>query len=316
MVAPTGAGKTRIAIEWAKRSQKKLLLTSPLVALNRQHEQSFSNQGLQTRLGSRPDSNPREHQVWILSPESLVRPKLREEIKKFSPSLWVSDECHTHWEWGSRFRPALLEATKIPGLLGIKKTLWLTATLSPDSQSWIDQCQSGSGGGPIRWIKESRKNPNSKIHRILADPIQKLEFLLAWVKRRREFGLIFVRSRSLAEKITALLRSEGYSCIYYHAGLSQEERLAIEERVREQRDQIIVCTTAFGMGMNYEHLQWCIIWSPLSQMSEQFQAMGRVGRRPGSLAETVFLYNSLEIAQIEDKTYRQFISQPIDLIDF
>jgi ATP-dependent DNA helicase RecQ len=93
--------------------------------------------------------------------------------------------------------------------------------------------------------------------------------------------MIFVNTREASERVGAWLAAAGIRSRPYHAGMAREERLALEAEFRERgrgHPVWIVATSAFGMGMDYDFLEVCILFEPPFSLLALAQAVGRVGR--------------------------------------
>ena len=101
-------------------------------------------------------------------------------------------------------------------------------------------------------------------------------------------GLIYVRTRRTAEELAQWLQPKGFSVAAYHAGLASEERRRIEAEWIEGRCQFVVCTSAFGMGINHPHVRWVCHFHAPSTLSEYVQEIGR-GGRDGKAADALTL---------------------------
>lgn len=280
-VAPTGSGKTRILQELVARGER-VLLFSPLAALARQHRQDL--EPAPGKPGRAIVLNPESHQLDRL---------LREE----PPTLVAIDECHCFQEWGETFRPAFL---RIPGVirkLRRPRSLWLTATLPLSIEREIRAsvpggCEKqGSFGLPaelrLRIIPCPWPARPARLHALLSvhdGP-----------------GIVFTRTRQGAERVAHLLSAMrlpgGRRVLVYHAGLSREERLAIEALARARDDLVIVATSAFGLGMHFPQLRWVILWQAPHSALALAQLSGRVGRAPGQMAYATLLWDENDFAE-------------------
>jgi ATP-dependent DNA helicase RecQ len=96
-----------------------------------------------------------------------------------------------------------------------------------------------------------------------------------------------------------LIAATGKRTIAYHGGMSQEERKTAENLISNQFPEVIVATSAFGMGMDYPHLQYVVLWqAPLSLLS-LVQIIGRVGRNPNQLGQALILWDEEDFRMIE-----------------
>ena len=91
-------------------------------------------------------------------------------------------------------------------------------------------------------------------------------------------ALVFVQTRRRAEQLTDLLRQEGVACGCYHAGLSGKKRSAAAAAWSAGEVRVLVCTSAFGMGVDLASVR-LVIHAYTPQSVEAFlQESGRAGR--------------------------------------
>jgi ATP-dependent DNA helicase RecQ len=130
-----------------------------------------------------------------------------------------------------------------------------------------------------------------------------LKFIQAHPKQT---GLVYVRSRRESEELAQWFGGLGYATAAYHAGLSAQERRAIEASWLSGKSQFVVCTCAFGMGINKPDVRWVVHYQSPQLLSEYIQEVGRGGRdgQPSDaltlVSEPTGWFNS------EDKQRRQF----------
>jgi ATP-dependent DNA helicase RecQ len=301
VVAPTGSGKSLIFERAAKKPDTRVLLISPLIALARQHAVNLQKQNLNVYLrsgGGLPgfEKSPPRHGnhpgVLIASPESFENHNSISLLKEWNPTLIAVDECHCLWEWGEDFRPAFLKIPHILHELQINRSLWLTATLPYEArQELISSLAKPETNTPIIEIGEFSLPESLSINIEQVSWHARIEALLGHVKKSQPTGLIFVSTRSAAERISRLLGAAGYRAIAYHAGLGQEERRAIETGIPSSRFDVVVATSAFGMGMHFPELRWVLLWQAPGSLLSLAQTIGRVGRAGVQAQATVFWDN-------------------------
>lgn len=288
-VAATGSGKSLIYENHALRSKKRMLLVTPLIALARQQAERLRSLGLKITLGAgsfastgkveRPD--PGSH-VWIVSPEMLQSRATREHLETvWRPEFLVVDECHCLWDWGDGFRPAFRQVPELIHQLSIPQSLWLTATLPvvarreliSDLRSQNKIIEIGQFSLPTRLRLD--------VHRV---PLAlRTQATLSFVRTRTDPGIVFVNRRKDTDRLSRLLSAAGVPVLSYHAGLCVEERRNLERLIQDEIPHVIVATSAFGMGMDFSHLRWSLLWQAPPSLLGLAQAIGRVGRsnQPG-----------------------------------
>lgn len=275
-VSPTGSGKSLIYEKVAKKPGFRSVLISPLIALARQQRERLSAAGLDTALaaGKQSDEPPAKSGVWIMSPERLENPVTMATLQSWRPHFLIVDECHCLWDWGSHFRPAFSKVPELLKITSIERSLWLTATLPLDARKELlallpqPKTVLGRFGLPPGLFLTIKRTSWSE------RPTQ----LLDWVSQQKEAGIIFVQSRADSHRLALLLRATGKLCAVYHAGLAHEERALTEKSIDARVPDIVIATSAFGMGMNHTHLRWSLLWQAPPSLLSLAQAIGRAGR--------------------------------------
>lgn len=278
-IAPTGSGKSLIYERAAAQPGRKTLLISPLIALARQQAERLREQGLTVVLhpGTSPKPEPPVGSgVWIISPESLQSKKQLDAIRRWAPEFLVVDECHCLYDWGENFRKSFLQIPDLINAEKIPRSLWLTATLPQDARTDLESRLQTR----LEVMGKFSLSPNLKLRVSRIPALHRPQALAQELRNRKDAGLIFVSTREMTARLQALLRANGREASTYHAGLSQEERCAVELRFRRSENEVLISTSAFGMGMDYPNLRWTLLWQPPASLLALAQALGRVGRRP------------------------------------
>jgi ATP-dependent DNA helicase RecQ len=91
-------------------------------------------------------------------------------------------------------------------------------------------------------------------------------------------GLVYVRTRQAAEDLARQLAAQGEKTAAYHAGLGPRQRRAIEAQWLSDELRFVVCTCAFGMGINKPNVRWVAHYQSPLLLSEYIQEVGRAGR--------------------------------------
>lgn len=93
-------------------------------------------------------------------------------------------------------------------------------------------------------------------------------------------GIIYALFRNECEDIAAKLRADGIGARPYHAGLHKNEK---DETMRrwvnnDKGYDIIVATTAFGMGIDKDDVRFVVHWGLPKSFEGYYQEAGRAGR--------------------------------------
>lgn len=256
-IAPPGSGKSRIFQEFLVKNRHAVAwIVTPLVALGRQHQRDLTRLGLDKRSE-------------ILSPEAMARPDFRPGIQ--NPDLLVVDECHCLWEWGDRFRPAF---SHLPTIARRMRSLWLSATLPAHARDEL-----AAALPSLHQVGRYTPQPTLDLGLIKVPWLERPAFAANWIRLQEGPGIVFVLTRTEAGRVARLLTSASIEASVYHAGLSLEEKLALEKQLASAtRRVVLVATVAFGLGMNLTNLRWSLVWQALPSVLAMVQAAGRVGR--------------------------------------
>jgi ATP-dependent DNA helicase RecQ len=325
IVMPTGGGKS-ICFQLPALLQTGLtLVISPLVALMENQVQELRqlrlpaallHSELATRERKKTLQALEQQQLRLLylSPETLLSAPVWERLCQ--PQLKINglilDEAHCLVQWGDTFRPAYRRLGAVrPALLKCKPTgtkisiAAFTATADPSARATIQnvlQLQQPK----VFLISPFRQNLNLKVQTVWT-PRGRRQRLLTFIQARPEqTGLVYVRSRRDSEELALCLSSLGYATAAYHAGLSAQDRREIEASWLSGKSQFVVCTCAFGMGINKPDVRWVVHFQSPLLLSEYIQEVGR-GGRDGKPADALTLVSEpTGWFNPEDKQRRQF----------
>jgi ATP-dependent DNA helicase RecQ len=306
IVMPTGGGKSICFQLPALLRTGVTLVVSPLVALMENQVQELRQRQLPAALlhNELPAYQRRQTlqalekqrlRLLYLSPETLLSEAVWQRLTQ--PELQINglilDEAHCLVQWGETFRPAyrrlgtvrsaLLQTKPAGTQLSIAA---FTATADPQAQQII--CQTLQLQQPqVFLISPYRPNLHLTV-RIAWTPRGRRQQLLRFIQSHAGIGLIYVRTRRDSEALADWLKQQGYQTAAYHAGFSPEERRAIEASWLSNRLPFVICTSAFGMGINKPDVRWVIHFHPPALLSEYVQEVGRAGR-DGKFAEALTL---------------------------
>ncbi|WP_414583361.1 RecQ family ATP-dependent DNA helicase [Scytonema sp. PCC 10023] len=328
IIMPTGGGKS-ICFQLPALLQTGLtLVISPLVALMENQVQELRERNLPAALlhSELPSDTRRktlqalgrqELRLLYLSPETLLSKPVWEKLCQ--PQVVINglilDEAHCLVQWGDTFRPAYQRlGTVRPALLKSKPLgtnialAAFTATADPLAQTKIRQILELQQPA-VFCIFPYRSNINLFIRIIWTPRGRKQQLLKFLLDKRQQTGLVYVRTRRDSEELAVWLQEKGYATAAYHAGLGAEERRAVEAQWLSGKMLFVICTCAFGMGINKSDVRWVVHFHPPLLISEYVQEIGRAGR-DGKPAEALMLISEpTGWLDPEDKQRQKFFQE-------
>ncbi|MDH5674422.1 MAG: DEAD/DEAH box helicase [Myxococcales bacterium] len=108
-------------------------------------------------------------------------------------------------------------------------------------------------------------------------------------------SLFFCESRSLTESVADRMRGRGTAVFVHHSSVSQQERAEAERNFHEGSNACIACTSTLELGIDVGDLNKVLQANAPSTVSSFLQRMGRTGRRPGTVANTSFYVDNLDV---------------------
>ncbi|MFP4220215.1 MAG: RecQ family ATP-dependent DNA helicase [Phormidium sp.] len=328
VVLPTGGGKS-ICFQLPALLQRGVtLVVSPLVALMENQVQALRQRHLPAAALHSELSRSQQRTIitalqrqqlrlLYLSPETLFSAKIWPILRQ--PTLQINglmlDEAHCLVQWGDTFRPAYRRLGAVrPALLQTRPAgtsipiAAFTATADPTAQYTIrDVLQLRS---PKLFLQNPYRPQLALSVVPTLTPRQRKQKLLNCLKDHpNQSGLVYVRTRKDSEELAQLLQTQGFAVAAYHAGLSPGQRREIERQWLTTQVPVVVCTSAFGMGIDKPDVRWVLHFHAPLLLSEYVQEIGRAGR-DGKAAKAITLVSEpTGWLDPTDKQRRQFFEQ-------
>lgn len=157
----------------------------------------------------------------------------------------------------------------------------------------IGQWMQGSSQRPARLVDPPRPAPARDV---TIDSFGEVEDAAAAAAKlgRGKKSLVFVESRSRAEKVAHAMAGSGVEVFIHHSSVSREERELAEQQFASGQNTAIVCTATMELGIDVGDLDQVMQVDAPATVASFLQRMGRTGRRPGRRANTVLLCTSPE----------------------
>jgi ATP-dependent DNA helicase RecQ len=301
---PTGGGKS-ICFQVPALAQDGLcLVISPLIALMKDQVENLRKKDIPALLIYSGMTYKQVNNILKLavqgnykflyvSPERLETKLFLEYLPALDVNLIAVDEAHCISQWGYDFRPPYLRIATIREQLRNVPVLALTASATKDVQQ--DICEKLLFKNKIVFQKSfTRPNLSYSVFEV-DSKINKTVEILNNVKGS---AIVYCKSRRRTKEVSDMLRLYNINAGYYNAGLSNEERSEKQQLWIDNKIRVIVCTNAFGMGIDKPDVRVVIHYDPPDCLENYYQEAGRAGRDEKK-AFAVLLYQEKDIELLQ-----------------
>ena len=300
-VMPTGGGKSLCYQLPAIAMDGLTLVVSPLIALMKDQVDQLDSLGLDVTFINSTLSMGEQHarlddiaagkyRLVYVVPERFRSSRFLEAVRPAGLKLLAVDEAHCISEWGHDFRPDYARLGSFRRLLGNPVTIALTATATDAvRRDIVEQLKLDE---PRTFITGfARPNLYYQVESMRTDRL-KGEALVEFIKRTPGSGIVYASSRRKTEEVSDLIaRQTGRKVVAYHAGMLPNQRRASQETFMSGRVDIVVATTAFGMGIDKADVRFVVHYNLPGTLEAYYQEAGRAGR-DGKPSRCLLLYNA------------------------
>lgn len=297
VVMPTGGGKSICFQLPALLRSGLTLVISPLVALMENQVQELQERQLPAAtLHSQLPRRDRQRilkelqnqrlRLLYVSPETLLSPPVWSILVQSEVQIsgLILDEAHCLVQWGESFRPSYGRLGAVRSTLlrhkppGTKIAIAaFTATADPLTRKVLQESLQLHHPQTF-FLNPYRPNLNLRVKTIWT-PRGRRQSLMDFLRGQgQQCGLVYGRSRRDCETLSQQLQNLGFRCEPYHGGLGATQRRQLEQQWLEDKLQFVVCTSAFGMGINKADVRWVVHFQAPGLLSEYIQEVGRGGR--------------------------------------
>ncbi|KQP84889.1 ATP-dependent DNA helicase RecQ [Aeromicrobium sp. Leaf291] len=307
VVQRTGWGKSAVYFVATSllraRGTGPTLLVSPLIALMRDQVAAAERAGV--RAVSISSANAHEWDdvrarldaddvdVLLVSPERLTNPRFRDEQLpelRRRIGLLVVDEAHCISDWGHDFRPDYRRlADLIESMPDGVPVLATTATANERVVTDVEE-QLGGGAGPgaadgaghqgeVLTLRGSLARTSLRLGCLtLPTSRERLGWLVSHLADLPGSGIVYTLTVSAAEDLARLLAEAGHTVAAYTGRTDPDERIRLEQALKDDQLKALVATSALGMGFDKPNLGFVVHLGAPSSPVAYYQQVGRAGR--------------------------------------
>jgi len=302
-ILPTGGGKS-VCFQVPSLAQKGIcIVVSPLIALMKDQVENLKKRNVPALLihsgmkkadviQTLKNASHDYFKFLYVSPERLETSLFNEYLPGLNVNLIAVDEAHCISQWGYDFRPSYLKIAELRNELPGVPVLALTASATEEVQ--LDIIERLKFRSP-NIFKQSfeRKNLSYSVFKVES----KLAKLVDIASKIAGSAIVYCKSRKRTNQIKDLLQIHGIPSTNYHAGLKQEDRNQRQKNWIENKVRVIVCTNAFGMGIDKPDVRLVVHVDVPDCLENYYQESGRAGR-DGKKSYAVLLYHEKDIAEL------------------
>ncbi len=320
-VFPTGGGKSITfqvpALVSGETSKGLTIVISPLQSLMKDQVDNLEKIGITDAVTINGLLDPIERaksfervedgsaSILYISPESLRSKTIERLVLGRKVARFVIDEAHCFSSWGQDFRVDYLYIGDFIKSIQEKKNLedgipvsCFTATAK---QKVIEDIRDYfreklSLNLELFTSKASRTNLQYKVFE-KGDEEEKYQTVRDLIEEKNCPTIIYVsrtrKAYTLAERLTA----DGFNAKPYHGKMDKQEKSENQDSFISGETQIMVATSAFGMGVDKKDVRMVIHYEISDSLENYIQEAGRAGRDEKIIADCFVLFNEEDLSK-------------------
>lgn len=320
-VFPTGGGKSITfqvpALMSAENSKGLTIVISPLQSLMKDQVDNLEKNGITEAVTINGLLDPIERSksferiedgsasILYISPESLRSKTIEKLILGRKVARFVIDEAHCFSSWGQDFRVDYLYIGDFIKLIQEKKNLadeipvsCFTATAKQkvieDIRDYFNEKLSLDL--EVFSSKASRTNLQYKV---FEKHNEEEKYLTArdLIEDKNCPTIIYVSRTRKAYLLAERLVKDGFNAKPYHGKMDKQEKTENQDSFLNGETQIMVATSAFGMGVDKKDVGLVIHYEISDSLENYVQEAGRAGRDENISADCFVLFNEEDLSK-------------------
>ena len=236
--------------------------------------------------------------LLYISPESLRSRSLEMLLLSRNIVRFVIDEAHCFSTWGQDFRVDYLYIGDFirglqeqKGMLQSIPVSCFTATAKKKVIADIKEYFKSKLSVDLEVFKANPARENLSYHVFAEDSNDEKDKLLRQLLQDNDCpAIIYVATTRHAEYLAAKLTEEGLKAKAYHGRMDSKVRTENQNAFMRGEIDIIVATTAFGMGVDKKDVGMVIHYNISDSLENYIQEAGRAGRDESIMANCYILF--------------------------
>jgi ATP-dependent DNA helicase RecQ len=318
-VFPTGGGKSLTfqlpALMRGASTRHLTVIISPLVSLMKDQVDNLTMRfGITKAVAINGLLSPLERQeafemvldgrsdLLYLSPESLRSPSIYRLILSRSIGRFVIDEAHCFSSWGQDFRVDYLFIAEFIKKIEKEKNTHripvscFTATAKPQVVQDIKFYFEDRLGLELNEYITNKGRTNLSYEVInVEDGTRKMSHLLPILETCEKPVIIYASRTKRVEEICGLINEAGFDATFFHGRLDKDQKKDNMNLFMSEAKEIIVATSAFGMGVDKDNVQTVIHYNISDSLENYIQEAGRAGRDERIRAKCYILFSDEDL---------------------
>uniref|UniRef100_UPI00405728A7 RecQ family ATP-dependent DNA helicase n=1 Tax=Acetatifactor sp. TaxID=1872090 RepID=UPI00405728A7 len=316
-IFPTGGGKSITfqlpALMAAEAMSGLTVVISPLQSLMKDQVDNLARMGITDAVTLNGLLNPIERAEAIervesgiasllyIAPESLRSKTIERLLLGRNVARFVIDEAHCFSSWGQEFRVDYLYIGEFIARIQEKKQVQIpvscfTATAKQKVISDIREYFKRTLNLELELFTTDATRTNLRYEVLYrADDSEKYTTLRTLIEQKNCPTIVYVSRTKRTEEIAKKLHADGFNARAFHGKMERDEKIANQEAFIAGEVQIIVATSAFGMGVDKKDVKLVVHYDISDSLENYVQEAGRAGRDENIQAECYVLFNESDL---------------------
>ncbi len=316
-IFPTGGGKSITfqlpALMAAEAVSGLTVVISPLQSLMKDQVDNLARMGITDAVTLNGLLNPIERAEAIervesgiasllyIAPESLRSKTIERLLMGRNIIRFVIDEAHCFSSWGQEFRVDYLYIGEFIERIQEKKQVKIpvscfTATAKQKVISDIREYFKRTLDLELELFTTDATRTNLRYEVLYREnDTEKYTTLRTLIEQKNCPTIVYVSRTKRTVEIAKKLHADGFNVKPFHGKMERDEKIANQEAFIAGEVQIIVATSAFGMGVDKKDVKLVVHYDISDSLENYVQEAGRAGRDENIWAECYVLFNESDL---------------------